>query len=106
MLVFRRIGRDALRSLGVRPGKIEVPAALREALERSFSMRKKSQSNAAYIPIAETNAAFIPIAQTTKIIVVARLAYVSVYDVASYPVVLLSSEKSDRQFVVDTAYMY
>jgi hypothetical protein len=50
--VYRGIGRDVLRSLGVRPGKLAVPEALREAMDRSIGMR--SGPNAC-IPIAGTD---------------------------------------------------
>jgi hypothetical protein len=49
--VYRGIGRDVLRSLGVRPGKLAVPEALREALGRSIGLRRGTD---AWIPIAGT----------------------------------------------------
>jgi hypothetical protein len=57
MVVYRRFardyGRDGLRSvLGVPPGKIQVPDALRDALGRTFAMRKGAD---VWIPIAGTN---------------------------------------------------
>jgi hypothetical protein len=49
LVVYRGIGRDGMHALGVRPGKLEVPEALREALGRSFKMRRDAD---AWIPIA------------------------------------------------------
>ncbi len=37
--VYRRLDIDARRALGVAPGKIRVPPALRAALERSMTRR-------------------------------------------------------------------
>jgi hypothetical protein len=56
MIVFRGIGRDAMRSLGVGPGKLEVPHALREDLGRSLAMRVRAEARAR-IPIAGTTKA-------------------------------------------------
>jgi hypothetical protein len=59
LVAYRGIGRDALRLLGVRPGKLRVPEALCEALGRSFAMRldklgKGRIEGDAWIPIAGT----------------------------------------------------
>jgi hypothetical protein len=56
LIVFRGIGRDVLRGLGVRPGKITVPPALCEALGRSFEMHNALRNSyEALIPIEGTN---------------------------------------------------
>ena len=93
IIIFHGIGRDVIRSLGVRPGKIEIPEALCVALERSFGMRKKR------------NAVYIPIAQTTKTIVVfndsenlsgVQSLHVGVYDKVGNITFLLSSNWCGR----------
>jgi hypothetical protein len=100
LVIYRGIGRDGLRSLGVRPGKLEVPHALREALGRSFGMRHGKRFPAAYIPVDLTTkciivpADFNPDAPATY-----PHAHVEVVDKAPNSKFLLSVDGVDWPYV-------
>ena len=53
--VYKRIDRDTLRGLGVRPGRLSIPKSLQTALNRSIACKSSNENRSqVVIPIART----------------------------------------------------
>ena len=58
--VYKRIDRDTLRGLGVRPGRLSIPTSLQTALDRSVACKSSAGNmSQVVIPISRTGRGYI-----------------------------------------------